>query len=233
MFMNLKHSGELKTIGIANGSLQRICSENNESSSTSPCFCSFKHICAMIAKELRDVVTIDLLGLFLQTDRKGEDTMTLRLTGMVELLLVEFDSKRWRKNLRSENGKHVLHVACDKVTHGTLNAALLRHKKLANAFGGWKLIMNPYDPCVWNLLVGNKQLTIMFHIDDLMMSHVDPEIVTEHVKKLDGVHGNKHPLSITRGKMHEYLGITIEFGLKRGVSISQYDFMKKLWASLS
>ena len=44
--------------------------------------------------------------------------------------------------------------------------------------------------------------------------------------------GNKDPLSITRGKLYECLGMMIDFGVKRGVSISQCDFEKKLWESL-
>ena len=71
----------------------------------------------------------------------------------------------------------------------------------------------------------------MFHADDLVMSHADPAILTEHIEKLDGVHDNKDHLSITRGKLYEHLGMTIDFGLKRKVAISDSDFVKKMWVS--
>ena len=35
--------------------------------------------------------------------------------------------------------------------------------------------MNPYDPCVANRMVDNKQQTVCFHVDDCKLSHVDPK----------------------------------------------------------
>ena len=37
-------------------------------------------------------------------------------------------------------------------------------------FLDWDFVMNLYDPCVWNKMVDSKQMLIMFHIDDLLMS---------------------------------------------------------------
>ena len=45
--------------------------------------------------------------------------------------------------------------------------------------------MNPYDPCVWNKEEKDEQLTIMFHIDDFLMTHLDIMIVTKYIKKMD------------------------------------------------
>ena len=39
--------------------------------------------------------------------------------------------------------------------------------------------MNPYDPCVWNKDINGKQSTIVFHVDDCKISHVDPKSTTE------------------------------------------------------
>ena len=92
--------------------------------------------------------------------------------------------------------------------------------------------MNPYEPCAWNKMIQGTQLTVLFHIDDLMISHKLPQVVTEQIKLLDEVYGKHDPLTVTRGKIHEYLGITIDFSLKRGVAFSQFDFVKKFWSSL-
>ena len=73
----------------------------------------------------------------------------------------------------------------DRDTCVALNAALLSYEKLAKMFEEWYLIMNPRDPCVWNKEDKNKQLTIMFHIDDFLIARLDSMIVTKHVKKLD------------------------------------------------
>ena len=93
------------------------------------------------------------------------------------LLLVECNEKRWRKHLKPENGKWIMHVVCDKAIYGTMNAALLLHKKLAKAFRKQGLVMNLYDPYGWNNCAEDRQLIVLYHIDDLMMSHVSSKVV--------------------------------------------------------
>ena len=91
--------------------------------------------------------------------------------------------------------------------------------------------MNPYDPCVWNAVVKGKQITIMHHIDDLLMSHVNARVVTEFIAKLEREYGKRDPLTVLRGKVHEYLGMTIDFRTGDCV-MSQFDFLKKMWSDL-
>ena len=113
-----------------------------------------------------------------------------------------------------------------------MNAALLAYKKLAKLFTDWGFVMNPYDPCVWNKEIEGKQFSFMFHIDDLLGSHYLLHIVTLYIKKLKDEYGSNDPLSVTRGKVHEYLGMTIDFCVKGEVALSQYDYIKKMYNSL-
>ncbi len=39
------------------------------------------------------------------------------------------------------------------------------------------VVMNPYDPCVWNKTIKGKQITICFHVDDCKISHVGKKVV--------------------------------------------------------
>ena len=154
------------------------------------------------------------------------------MTGAVALLLVESDSAKWKKHLRKERGKYVIYVLCKKAIYGTMNAALLAYKKLAKLFTQWEFKMNPYDLCVWNMMVNGKQLTIIFHIDDLMMSHKNPNIVTLYIRKLEKEYAKRDPLTVMRDKVHEYLGMTIDFRTKLQVAFTQYDNIKKLFNDL-
>ena len=70
---------------------------------------------------------------------------------------------------------------------------------------------NPYDPCVANKMVKNKQFTIRFHVDDLMLSHVDPTVNTDFLKFLNRKYGKHVEVKSTRGKKHDYLGMTLIF----------------------
>ena len=125
----------------------------------------------------------------------------------------------------------MVYVLCDKYIHGTMNAVLLLHKKLVKSFKNWGLTMNLHDPCVWNKVDEGSQL-IIFHIDDLILAHSKPMITTKYIKLLDGIYGSKDPLTVTRGRIHEYLGMTIDFSMKVGVAITQYDFVKKMYKEL-
>ena len=230
MFMILKRNGLLKTRGCANGSVQRLYTSKEEVSSPTPDFYSFKFVCAVIAREGRDLATVDLPGFFLQTDQ--DKLILLKVTGAVALLLVESDPNKWKKHLQKENGKWVIYVICKKAIYGTMNAALLAYKKLAKLFRSWGFKMNPYDACVWNKMVNENQFTIVFHIDDLLLSHKNPNIVTLYIRKLQQEYGSREDLTVTRGKIHEYLGMTLDFRVKFEVRFSQYDFLKKLFNSL-
>ena len=43
---------------------------------------------------------------------------------------------------------------------------------------------NPYDPCVANKEINGSQFTIVWHVDDLKLSHKDPKVVDEMVQHL-------------------------------------------------
>ena len=230
MFMVLKRNGALKSRAVANGSVQRLYTDKEDVSSPTPDFYAFKYVAAVIGKEGRDVGTVDLPGFFLQTNQ--EEFIMLKLTGVIALMLVESDPEKWKKHLRQEDGKWVIYVLCDKAIYGTMNAALLAYKKLAKLFKSWGMTMNPYDPCVWNKIVKEKQLTILFHIDDILLSHMCANITTLYINKLQKEYGKMDALTVTRGKVHEYLGMTVDWRIAGLVNFSQYDGIKKLLKSL-
>lgn len=73
----------------------------------------------------------------------------------------------------------------------------------------------------------------MFHIDDVILTHLYPQVVTEYIKRLDVIYGKKDPLTVTRGKVHDYLGMMIDFRMEDRYSFTQCDTVKKFWMSLS
>ena len=78
----------------------------------------------------------------------------------------------------------------------------------------------------------SKQLTLLFHIGDLIIVHALREVVTKYIKLLKSEYGTKDPLTVTRVKYYEYLDITIDFSLKLGVLFLQYNFIKKIMSDL-
>ena len=84
--------------------------------------------------------------------------------------------------------------------------------------------MNQSDACICNELVNGKQFTIVFDIDDLLLSNNNPNIVTLYIRKLKQEYVSREDLTVTKGKIHEYLGMTLDFRAKLEVRFSQYDF---------
>ena len=63
-----------------------------------------------------------------------------------------------------------------------LEAALLWYNMFRADLEAEGFVFNPYDPCVANKLVRGKQLTIRFHVDDLMSSHIDSAVNNKFLK---------------------------------------------------
>jgi hypothetical protein len=66
-----------------------------------------------------------------------------------------------------ERGKPVIYVILRKALYGTLQAALLFWENISSQMQEWGFEINPYDLCVANKTIDQKQCTIMWHVDDL------------------------------------------------------------------
>ena len=182
------------------------------------------------AMEGRDVATVDIPNAFMQADM--DDVVHMKLEGKMAELLVRIDPKLYRRYVQIERGKQVLYVELRKALYGTLKAALLFWKRLTDKLKGWGFEINPYDWCVANKTIEGKQCTILWHVDDLKISHVDPEVVTEVIGWLEGEFGAEAPLTVTRGKVHEYLGMTLDFTERGKVKFTMIDYIENMLADL-
>ena len=62
-----------------------------------------------------------------------------------------------------------------------------------------------------NKIIDNKQCAILWHFDDLKTSHVDPALVSIVLAEIGVEYGNIAKMTITRGKVHKYLGMAIDY----------------------
>ena len=72
---------------------------------------------------------------------------------------------------------------------------------------------NEYDWYVMNNIIDNKQCTVLWHVNDLKTSHADPSVISSVIADIDAGYGNISKTTITRGKVHKYLGMTIDYSL--------------------
>jgi len=103
--------------------------------------------------------------------------------------------------------------------YGMLIARLNWYKK----FSGDRITegyeKNPNYPCVCNRMVmcGDviAQHTIKFHGDDLMVGVDVAQINTDFHKWLNQMYGTHGEVKVNRGKIHKYLGMTLDL-MKEG-----------------
>ena len=62
-----------------------------------------------------------------------------------------------------------------------------------------------------NNIVKGKQCTILCNVDDLKLLHVDSEIFSSVLAYIDAEYVIISKMTITRGKIHKYLGMTIDY----------------------
>ena len=83
--------------------------------------------------------------------------------------------------------------------------------------------LNPYDPCVGNKIIEGNHITVLWYVDDLKVSHVDPEDNTNFMECLEGIY---RELRTTRGKVQKYFGMTPDFGTPGELWVTIVDYLK-------
>jgi hypothetical protein len=182
------------------------------------------------AMEERDVATVNIPGAFMQANI--DEVVHVRFKGEMAEMLVRMDPKLYRKYIRDENGKTVLYVELLKAIYGTLKAALLFWKRLSSKLVLWGFTINPYDWCVGNKMIDGKKCTALWHVDDLKISHISEDVNTNIFKRINDEFGKEAPITITRGKVHDYLGMTLDYSERGRVKIKMLDYVDKMLAYL-
>ena len=230
MFLKQKRTGQIKGRGCADGHKQRLHTPKDDASSPTVATKSVLLSCVIDAKEQRDVATVDIPGAFMQGDQ--DETVHMRLEGTLAKLLTKCNPKLYRLYVVTENNKPVLYVELIKALYGTLRATLIFWRKLTSKLMDWGFTINPYDWCVANKQIEGRQCTLVWHVDDMKISHGDSRVVDGIIRLLEEEFGKEAPLTICRGKIHDYLGMTLDFSLDDKVQISMVDYIKNMLEEL-
>ena len=172
MFLKEKRNSTVKA---------RMCAEN-----TTPTVATeLLFITAIInTHEGRDVACFGILGAFLHTD--AEEDITMVIKGRLEELMVQVAPNLTRKYITvSRKGMAILYVNMQKALNGLLRSALLFYRKLVANLKSDGFVLNQFGSCyVANKVVKGKQMTVCWHVDNLKVSHCDPNQVTHHLWRM-------------------------------------------------
>jgi hypothetical protein len=88
--------------------------------------------------------------------------------------------------------------------------------------------LNPYDPCVANKMVKGTQMTVVWHVDDLKVSHKSKAEIMELVNYLKSKYGDG--LTVHEGDVHDYLGVDHDYSEKGAVKLSMMKHLEKIFS---
>ena len=78
-----------------------------------------------------------------------------------------------------------------------------------------------------NKIVDDKQCTILRHVNDLKKSHVEPAVISGVLADIYAEYGKIAKMTITRGKVHKYHGMNIDYSSPGKVIFSMIDYIGK------
>ena len=227
MFLKKKRCGKIKGRGCADGRKQRAYITKEESTSPTISTEAVFLTAVVNAWEHRKVAVLDVPGAFMQVDM--DELVHVRFSGEMVDKLLEIDYELYSGYVTIERGEKVMYVELLKALYGTLRAARLFWEKLhAKLVDDWGFVPNRYDSCVVNKMVGGKQLTVAWHVDDLKVSHVNESALDEFIEMMEKEFGGHTPLSVSRGPIQEYLGMTLDFSVGGQVTINMSDYVKTM-----
>ena len=189
MFLKEKRYGPIKGRGVADEK-KREKIEPKDATSPTVLTVAFMLTATTNSLEGRDVAVVDIPGAYLSVDMDDEVHMVFRRT--LAELMVAADPALYRPLVSYETGQAVLYVQLKKALYGCLKRTLVFYEKLVGDLEAYWSRINPYNPCVANDMVGGKQLTVCWHMEDLKISCVDANEVTKVIQWLDSEYGEMH-----------------------------------------
>ena len=126
----------------------------------------------------KEVATANIPGAFLKTDYDRGD-MHIKLKGAMVTLIEKIDPEYYKYFIYTDKcGRKCMYTESKKAIYGTLETSLLFWGKLSKILEEMGYEINEYKWCALNNRIDNKQCTILWHVDDLNTSHVNPTVVS-------------------------------------------------------
>jgi hypothetical protein len=149
------------------------------------------------------------------------------LRGRLAEQMVNTAPKIYKKYISVDaNTQPVLYVKLQKALYGYLRSAVVFYQKPMRDIESQGFEINPYNPCVANSMINGKQFTMVWHVDDINMSHEDKKEVTRMITWLKSIYSED--MRVSRGKIQDYLGMTVDFTKKGEVKVTMMYLPKRL-----
>jgi hypothetical protein len=233
IFVEQKRDGLIKAQKVIGGKKQQDYITKENVSSPTVTAEAVMLTCVIDAQEDRDIAVVGIPNAFVQTvvdEEDAEHRVIVRIREALVDILVSIAPNVYGLYVSTNKSEQkVLIVECLNVVYGTMVAALLYYKKFVKSLTKQGFKLNPYDGCIANKIVKGKQITICFHVDDCKISHECTKVVDATIKWLRAEYESifedgSRVMKVHRGKVHKYLGMSLDFSHKGQCRVTMYDY---------
>jgi hypothetical protein len=178
-------------------------------------------VAAIAAREKRVVATVDIGGAYLNASMTAQEVL-MRINAMLSGILVNLDPHY--KRFLCKDGTIV--VRLKKALYGCVESGQQWYTHLSSTLHSMGFKANAYEPCVFNKDGDDgNQCTICIYVDDLLVTCASAGAVKAVLNQLQDIYKD---VKIHEGKIHSYLGMTIDFSVDEEVSISMEGYTDEL-----
>ena len=163
---------------VAGGEKQRGTIDKTDAASPTAALESVLLTATIDTNEGRDVATVDIPNTFITTRIENEeDKFIMSLRGRLAELMAATASEIYKQYITIDHkGNKTLYVRTLNAIYGIMKAALLFYLKFVESLTSIGFVFNPYNSCVANKIVNRHQLTVVWHNDDLNISHKNENV---------------------------------------------------------
>jgi len=196
-----KRTGKIKGCTCADGRKQRKWINKEDTASPTVSLEALITSLLIDAFEERDVATFDVPGAYLNAKMPDDQFVLLRFRNEFADIMCEVNPVH-RPNLQTDpkTGNRVLYICLLKCLYGS---GLHWYNLYVSVLKENSYVLNPYDLCTANRALPDSTIsTIQWYVDNNKVSHVDPKVNDDIIKKIKEHFGK---LTITRGKNTSFL----------------------------
>jgi Reverse transcriptase (RNA-dependent DNA polymerase) len=153
-----------------------------------------------------------------------DDYVLIKFTGQSVDILLRMEPKYETKFVIIKRGVKTLYGKLNKALYGCVKSALLWYRLFNETLKQMGFQINPYDPCVANCTIDGAQCTVAWYVDDMKISHVNPQVVTRIIDSLEEKFGK---MTVTRGREHNFLGMNIKYTDDQTAKITMKQYLHK------
>jgi hypothetical protein len=127
-------------------------------------------------------------------------------------------------------------VQCQNALYGTMVSSMLYYRKFVKSLTDIDFVINPYDLFVANKMIEGDHMDICFHVDDCKLIHGKTKVMDSRIEYLRQEYDSSFEdgsgvMTVSRGKIHKYLGINLDYTVRGQFKITMFDCVDKILTS--